>query len=656
VSATVTVHVVAQPVHYVSLASVAPLAPYSSWATAATNINEGVAATTLPGSLVLVSNGVYATGGQAVDGVMTSRVAVDKPLILRSMNGPEVTIIQGHQLLGTTNGTGAVRCVYLANRAVLSGFTLTNGAADNGGGVWCKSASELVINCTITGNSASSVGGGAYGGTLRNCIVIDNSAQSRGGAAHCSLYDSTLAGNNSTFSQPGWGEGGGGAFYSALHNCSLSNNLSLSDGGGAAWSALTECRLAANAAQGDGGGATDSTLRNCILQGNSARDGGGVGSGYGFGFRAPSLLNNCVLTGNSANYSGGGAAGRCTLNNCSLIGNSAEHQGGGGAYGTKLNNCTVTGNSAGSWGGGAYGGTLNNCTLTGNSADFGGGANGCYLTNCTLIGNSAGDGGGVRDCMLNNCIVYYNRAPVGENYSYGGLNYCCTTPHPGRTGNITNAPLFVNTNDWSNLRLRPDSPCIDTGNNDFVTTLTDLDGNPRIINGIVDMGAYEFVPLPPPTPAELVQHLIDVVNASDLRHKRPLLASLEAALASIERDNCHSAEGQLGAFQNKVAAQVSDMALATELIDGAGQVITALNCDGSPRVAGKIHSLKRHSNGKMQMKIKGEVGQTYVLEGSTNLVDWKPICVVRPDADGNCGYEDALAAKHESRFYRVVER
>jgi hypothetical protein len=47
--------------------------------------------------------------------------------------------------------------------------------------------------------------------------------------------------------------------------------------------------------------------------------------------------------------------------------------------------------------------------------------------------------------------------------------------------------------DSGNLRLLPDSPCINAGNNDLVVGSTDLDGNPRIFNGTVDMGAYEFV-------------------------------------------------------------------------------------------------------------------------------------------------------------------
>ena len=44
----------------------------------------------------------------------------------------------------------------------------------------------------------------------------------------------------------------------------------------------------------------------------------------------------------------------------------------------------------------------------------------------------------------------------------------------------------------SNLRLQSNSPCINAGDNDFVTTATDLDGNPRVVSGTVDIGAYEY--------------------------------------------------------------------------------------------------------------------------------------------------------------------
>ncbi|MHC1763363.1 MAG: choice-of-anchor Q domain-containing protein [Verrucomicrobiia bacterium] len=353
---------------YVWQDSPSPGPPYTNWTTAAWAIQEAVDAAA-PDDEIAVTNGLYATGGRAVGtNLLVNRVAVDKPLTLRSVNGPDVTVIQGYQVPGTTNGDGAIRCVYLTNGAVLSGFTLTNGATLSqggdsyeqylerfGGGVWCPSSNALVSNCVLVRNSAEYGGGGAFRGTLNKCTLSSNSVTSSG----------VLGG------------GGGGASTSAL--------------------------------------------------------------------------NKCMLSGNFA-YSGGGAS-ECTLNDCVLSGNHADR------------------------GGGAAGSMLNNCTLTGNSADYGGGV--CYAP--------LGPG-----CALNNCIVCFNTARVEPNYASSTLNYCCTTPMPSiGVGNITNAPQFVDLA-TGNLRLQSNSPCINTGNNAYVTTTTDLDGNPRIVGATVDIGVYEF--------------------------------------------------------------------------------------------------------------------------------------------------------------------
>ncbi len=264
VPAATVIQVVAQPVHYVSLDSGSPDSPYSSWGTAATNIQDAVNASWVAGALLLVSNGVYRTGGTVVYGSMTNRVAVTKALTVQSVNGPGVTMIEGYQVPGTIRGDAAIRCVYLTDGAVLSGFTLTNGATRtggdaeeewSGGGIWCASAKAIVTNCTVRGNSANTAGGGAWSGTLNNCTLSGNSA----------------------------GIFGGGAEHGTLNNCKLSGNSAMM-GGGAHEGTLNNCTLSGNSASYIGGGASIAALNNCIVYYNS-------GSNYN-----GSVLNHCCTT------------------------------------------------------------------------------------------------------------------------------------------------------------------------------------------------------------------------------------------------------------------------------------------------------------------------------------------------------------------------
>src|ERR1051326_6644024 len=118
---------------YVDSNNSQPLAPYISWQTAAATIQDAIDVSD-SGDELLVTNGVYGIGGRVPTAPYypyystTNRVTVDKPLAIRSINGPQCTIILGHQVPGTTNGDSAIRCAFLVEGSSLSGFTLTNGA------------------------------------------------------------------------------------------------------------------------------------------------------------------------------------------------------------------------------------------------------------------------------------------------------------------------------------------------------------------------------------------------------------------------------------------------------------------------------------------------------------------------------------------------
>jgi len=412
-------------VRYVNLINTAPMPPYLSWATAATNIQDAVDAS-VAHDLILVSNGVYNKGIRVMYGA-TNRVAVDKAVTVQSVNGAPVTTI-----VGSTPGLTAnrARCVYLTNGATLIGFTLLGGSAGgnvgitnnqilSGGGVWCEGSSAVVSNCVLSFNSASQYGGGAFQGTLFNCIISSNNAAMGSGAASNILWTCTLSKNGTGTSQ------------------------GILNGAGAIYSSLGNCLLVGNICGGRGGGAQFCTLTDCVLSNNAAEFGGAL---------AQSVASDCLISSNRAS------------------------QFGGGAYSNVLNNCVLENNYANTIAGGAYYSTLANCTVVSN-----------------MMSPTVGTGAGLYGGSASNSIVYYNASPPSGNFlSTMPMFYCCVPTKPTNgVGSITNVPAFVNLA-GKDFHLQATSPCINSGNNLLAPATPDLDGNPRIAGGTVDIGAYEF--------------------------------------------------------------------------------------------------------------------------------------------------------------------
>jgi len=152
-----------------------------------------------------------------------------------------------------------------------------------------------------------------------------------------------------------------------------------------------------------------------------------------------------------------------------------------------------------------------------------------------------------------------------------------------------------------------------------------------------------------------VQSLITLVDGSDLQHKQPLLATLQAALGSIGRSNSVAAANQLRALQNKVQAQVapSDPELAMGLILETGRIIDRLGGHAG-RWAAEFRLVERRPNGRIHLTFGGKPDRFFAVQASTDLRDWQAIGVVCANPDGNCDLEDAEAPAFSRRFYRIV--
>lgn len=430
--------------HYVDQQGVSPTPPYTSWATAATNIQDAIDAAA-PGASIIVTNGHY---------MLSAQLWVTNDISLISVNGPEVTILDGQM---------SVRCINSQSTTLLSGFMLQNGsgASGYGGGISANSSATVVSNCVIR-NSSAGRGGGAYNVTIRDSMIMSNSAEWGGGCYQCNVIDSTVKNNWGTGT---WSYGGG------LCNGSASNSV-----------------IKGNAAR-YGGGTAAVTLWSCLVEDNRADP------------------NNPSFAGH------GGGTWSGTAYDCDIQNNEATHEG-GGAYRTSLYDCLVAHNSSGSGGGLSQGKSIR-CEFDGNSATLSGG--GCYNTaevESSLIKNgSAGNGGGVAYSSLINCTVVLNDATGGHGEGAGGgvfqgsLTDCIVSLNTNTAfaladeilqvdnivrGWIGASPGFENAQ-AGDFRLAESSPCIDSGQTTFDVDATDLDGYPRVINSNVDFGAYEYI-------------------------------------------------------------------------------------------------------------------------------------------------------------------
>ena len=198
------------------------------------------------------------------------------------------------------------------------------------------------------------------------------------------------------------------------------------------------------------------TIRNSQFSNNTSQYDGGAVFARADANGNINLINN-VFNGNIATISGGGAKLQVSADGI------------GGTAGTiHLTNNTFIGNSAGHVGGGVVM-ILNNMGDTGNIYNNIFWNNAGKLASDLLVSNQTG-----APVNLFNNIYTEFRISVEESLT--------------QENNLNHAPLLTST-----FHLKSGSFGIDKGNNNApLLPSVDFEGTPRIVNGIVDIGADEF--------------------------------------------------------------------------------------------------------------------------------------------------------------------
>ena len=221
-----------------------------------------------------------------------------------------------------------------------------------------------------------------------------------------------------------------------------------------------------------------------------ATDGGDGGDGSD---GAVSLVDITLRNGwTEGNGAGIYAARSLDMNSCTVVGAVAEN--GAGIYlrsaSLAMTNCVVVNNDAFEFGGAIYmenaDAELRNVTIAGNTAYAGGG---CVVDanstldayNSIIAGNAAGrTAGDVRNLGTVNV-----RAVLSDDAGWAA----------GENNDVrirdASLPLFADP-DAGDYSLALDSQALNLGVNEYVGAANDRVGELRVIEGVVDLGAYEF--------------------------------------------------------------------------------------------------------------------------------------------------------------------
>ncbi len=440
------------------------------------------------GDTIVLNPGTYAGPGNCDIDLQGKAVAITgaDPL---DPNIVETTVIDcGGTAKEPHRGFYVANC----NGAAISGLTIVNGLAPAGGAVFCLNSMLTLTRCRILDNAAlagdenADVNGGPGGGLYGEGSLIE--------VVGCLIANNVAGDGAASADRQGGAGGSGGGIYSvdstlAVLASTITGNAAGNGGPGTA-----------NGQGGHGGGlyADMVAVERSIITGNTAgngadsdrglKDTGGQG-GDGGGVYCDSLeITNSLVAGNQSGK--GGAA--------DLLGSGVHGSGGGiWCYSGFVNLCTVVDNVV----------HESDSDIKSPSAPSVGLGAGIFCTHRTTVANSILWDNAPDQIAGNECEGLFYCAVAGEVCLaiQGNLSLDPSFVRPGAWVDIRDANVAVAPTDpnalWlaGDYHLQADSPCIDAGDPDYRADLDeiDLDGNARVADGAMDIGAYEFQSLVP---------------------------------------------------------------------------------------------------------------------------------------------------------------
>jgi len=353
----------------------------TSWANAYTSLQPALAAAT-SGKQIWVAKGTYKpttgtdrtvsfqmkNGVKIYGGFAGTETSIGQRANYGSGEANE-TILSGDigtAEVSTDNSYHVIFNSGVDNTALLDGFTITGGYADNyseqdathaeGGGILNLNSSPEIANCCFTQNYAY-MGGGILtqesSPTITNCTFDSNSVLHQGGAIFS--YHTVLSLSGCTFTGNSAAEGGAICNYlntsSAIGNSSFINNKGETGGGIYNYQStpsVTNCVFEGNDVGNEYGGAiynyeSRPTYNGCIFRKNHAKYGGGIYNGM----NSSAIIQNCLFVKNSAEYGGGIENFKSSpgIVNCTFYGNYIDNYFGGAAVGNDSESNPVVKNS-----------------------------------------------------------------------------------------------------------------------------------------------------------------------------------------------------------------------------------------------------------------------------------------------------------------------